>query len=291
MGQRSMQLTIVSAKDLQSGFLFGKDHPFAVAFIHPSDRHRTKVAVDGGSNPYWNEKLNLPLDESVVQRGDAVLTIEIYSRRGLGDKIIGTVHIPVVDIIKDSEDGSTKFVTYQVRRPSGRTQGSLIVIAKVVGELHEFGQSKALYPTFIDGLHSACRDNEQSGANSFEEPVMAYPAYGSTSNSEEKQPQPYVSYPPQYPPIPDVYPPPHYLTPHYPPYPAAPQYAYQSYPQDSYYPAAPYTPVVVPPQRPQTNRIGNLGLGAGLLGGALGGLLLGDLVNDMSYDPGGWGGF
>ena len=159
-----------------------------------------------------------------------------------------------------------KFVSYQVRKPSGKPQGEL-------NFSYKFGEK----------ISNATAAPKVYG----DEPVTAYPVAKPVVGPSA----PYGgSYPPPPPPGPGYgYPPPPP-----PPY----QQPYGGYPppppQGYGYPPGPgygYPPPVQQQQPPKKNKFG-MGLGAGLLGGALGGLLIGDMVSDMGDCGGGFdGGF
>ncbi|MQL80011.1 hypothetical protein Taro_012447 [Colocasia esculenta] len=207
-------------------------------------------------NPSWD---GAPAFRFLVPDGldPALLTLHVLirARRLLGDRDIGEVRIAVRELEPDGPagaDSAPRFVSYAVRRPSGRAKGVLNLSVK-------FGERVAAPAPYVP-----C---PPKGA----EPVTAYPA------------PPGVAYPP-----PGAYAPAGYAG--YPPthhpygYGAPPPPAY-GYAPPGYvygYGAAP----VVQAQAPGRSNFG-MGMGAGLLGGALGGLMLGDMLSDAD----GGGGF
>ncbi|PUZ53112.1 hypothetical protein GQ55_5G028200 [Panicum hallii var. hallii] len=323
MATRTLELTLISAKDLKEVNLLSKMEVYAVVSLSGDPRSRQRIQADrtGGRNPTWNATLRF----NVPASGAGSLHVLLRAERALGDRDVGEVHIPLSELLSGAPDGPVpaKFVAYQVRKiSSGKPQGVLNFSYK----LGEVTQSAAGYaPT--------------PAQSAYTQPPSAYPPAGKAD-----------AYPPPsaYPPAAkaDAYPPPTAYPPAgktdvpataypppsgYPPasgkpakagepvtaYPAAgpstaapyaapsPQYGYGYPPQQpagyGYPPAPPqagygyggyppqagygYQQQAVKPQKKKNNF--GMGLGAGLLGGAVGGLLIGDMMSDASaYDAG-----
>ncbi|GMN46429.1 hypothetical protein TIFTF001_015615 [Ficus carica] len=243
---------------------------------------KTNVHRGSGTNPTWNFPVTFTVDKSLAQNNRLTLVIKLVCDRSLGDKDIGEVNIPVKELLASMDDGnnnnnnnSMKFVSYQVRKPSGKAKG----------ELH----------------FSYKFDEKVAGKPAADKPVRTYSAVPAVGPSypppppvgyDHVQPPPPVmgyagGYPPPPAPVPAPYggvgyppPPPGYGYPPPPP-PPHPGYGYPPAPGYGYPP-----PQQVPQPQKSQNKFG-MGLGAGLLGGALGGLLIGDMVSDASaYDAG-----
>ncbi|PAN26659.1 hypothetical protein PAHAL_5G029100 [Panicum hallii] len=323
MATRTLELTLISAKDLKEVNLLSKMEVYAVVSLSGDPRSRQRIQADrtGGRNPTWNATLRF----NVPASGAGSLHVLLRAERALGDRDVGEVHIPLSELLSGAPDGPVpaKFVAYQVRKiSSGKPQGVLNFSYK----LGEVTQSAAGYaPT--------------PAQSAYTQPPSAYPPAGKAD-----------AYPPPsaYPPAAkaDAYPPPTAYPPAgktdvpataypppsgYPPasgkpakagepvtaYPAAgpstaapyaapsPQYGYGYPPQQpagyGYPPPPPqagygyggyppqagygYQQQAVKPQKKKNNF--GMGLGAGLLGGAVGGLLIGDMMSDASaYDAG-----
>ncbi|KAL5983826.1 hypothetical protein ACLOJK_017921 [Asimina triloba] len=280
MEYRPLELTIISANDLNDVNLFSKMDVYVVVSLSTDPRapQRTPVDRDGGKSPKWNYSLQF----SVPDGPPPILTFLLRSDRTLGDRDIGQVHVPVKELLDTAAKGdfsSSHSVTYQVRKPSGKPKGALNFSFK-------FGE-KAARQAFAPPPPQPAVASSKGG----EEPVMAYPPAAGPS----AYPPSYASYPP---PGQGHHPQGAYAPPAghgyggYPPPPHA-GYGYPPPTQGYGYPPPPqgygYPPMVAPPQKPKKNKMG-LGLGAGLLGGALGGLLIGDMISD-SADTGYDGGF
>jgi hypothetical protein len=128
MAYRTLELTLISAKDLKDVNLLGKMDVYAEVSISgdPRSRQRTKIHVDSGPNPTWNQTLRF----TVPAEPGAPGTIHVVMRaekKALGDKDLGEVNVPLKEILENvRDDGPTQlqFVSYQVRTPnSGRAKG------------------------------------------------------------------------------------------------------------------------------------------------------------------------
>lgn len=302
-----MELTLISARDLKNTNILSKTKAYAVAWISNDHKNRQKTPLDkdNGTDPTWNHVMKFTLDEAALQQSRLVLEIVIYANSTFGDKEIGRVSAPLNEFLRPAGGNkgaitSAHFVSYQVRKPSGKAKGVLNLSVKLA-EKPEVKQPQAVAGSYGWGKAepvTAYPAGSYGAGKS--EPVAAYPAgsYGA-ANAE-----PVAAYPAGYPPPssssqPPPYPPPNnqYPPPQYPPqagYPPPPPH-YQGYPPNQGYPPYQgYPPVVPAAQQPpkKNNRLG-MGLGAGLLGGALGGLLLGDIVSDSyggGFDGGDFGG-
>jgi len=276
MEQRTLEITLVGAKDLKQVNLISKMDVYAVVSIsggHANAQLRSPVDSVGNRNPNWNFPMKFTVDAAAAEQNRLTLVFKLRCQRALGDRDIGEVHVPVKELLDGAGDGKhIQFVRYQVRKPSGKPKGEL-------NFSYKFGEKTAAKA---------------------DEPVTAYPAGHPVAGSSSAYPPPYAAagsggsypppagYPPQQPMAGYGYPPPQpgYGYPQQPPPPGygPPQPGYGYQPQQGYgYP---------PAQKPKKNKMG-MGLGAGLLGGALGGLLIGDMISDAGdYDGGGYdGGF
>ncbi|XXG80649.1 hypothetical protein AAC387_Pa09g1465 [Persea americana] len=279
MAYRPLDLTLISAKDLKDVNLFSKMDVYAIATLSndPRSKQRTSVDKDGGKSPTWNFHMKFFIP--TTNPDGLVLHIQLKSERTLGDRDVGEVHIPIKELLEVSpSDPSTaaKFVSYQVRKPSGKPKGILNISYKIGDKVAPPQPPQP--PAFT--------------TQKSDEPVTAYPAAVAGSSA----------YPPPagaYPPPAGAYPPPAGAYPYPPPQPAYGYGAPPPQPQPGYgygYPPPPqqgygygYPPQAQPAAKPKKNNFG-MGLGAGLLGGALGGLLIGDMISDAGdsgFDDGG----
>ncbi|GMI79537.1 soybean gene regulated by cold-2, SOYBEAN GENE REGULATED BY COLD-2 [Hibiscus trionum] len=272
---RPLEINVNSAKDLKDVNLFTKMDVYAVVSINGDYRSAQRTPVDKGSgaNPEWNCTLKFTVDEASVRRNGLSLVFHLKSERVFGDKDIGTVKVPVKELL-DDDNGNGKVqqnVSYAVKLPNGKVKG-------VLNFSYKFGDKfDAQFPVTAEKPYMA-----------YPPPATGYP--GPSSGSMEK---PAMSYPPpatSYPPPLGAYPPPSQAAGY--PYPQPGYgYGYNQAPIQGYgYPGhGGYYgyPPVQKPQKPMKGGGGGMGagLGLGLAGGLLGGLLIGDMVGD-AYEAG-----
>ncbi|KAJ3702019.1 hypothetical protein LUZ61_005724 [Rhynchospora tenuis] len=259
---KSLEVTIISAKDLKKIKWFSKMSVYAIATISgadPADIRRTIPDREGGRSPNWGTVVRF-----VIRSLDPHLALHIMLRSEgfLRDREVGAVSIPVKDLLESGASGVEQLVSYQVCRSSGRPKGVLNLSYKVI----EPSGSPSMPIATVHG-HSPVQHHVKG-----ETPVTAYPVVHPYPPPSRPYPggTPYGA-PPGYPSYPNAY-----------PYPiAAPAYGYGAPPPQQGYGYGP-----APAQAKKKSRFG-AGLGMGILGGALGGMMLGDMVADSAaYDAG-----
>ncbi|AES91860.1 C2 domain protein [Medicago truncatula] len=224
MEYKTLELNLSSAKDLNNVNLFYKMDVYAVVSIFgdPLHKQKTKTPLDreAGTNPTWNFSVKFTFNELLARQNRLTLKITLRCLRNLVDKNIGSVKIPLRELVHDHTGDGELFqhVSYQVRKPSGKPKGSFNFSYKFNPPMKEHATG---YPS---------------------------PAVGSTSAPHtvaNLSPQP--QYPAGY-----VYPPP-------PPYHQPPQMGY-GYPQQMEYGYPPQNAYGYPPQNnygyPQQNGYG-----------------------------------
>lgn len=257
---KSLEVTIISAKDLKKVSFFSKMSVYAIATISgadPGDIRRTVPDREGGRSPNWGTVIRF-----VIRSLDPHLALRIVlcSEGFFRDHDVGEVLIPVNDLIESGGNGEEKLVSYQVCRPSGRPKGVLNLSYKVIEPSGSLSVPSTTVPAQNPVQHHV----------KGEEPVTAYPAIAPypLPSGPYARGAPYGA-PPGYHPYPPAY-----------PYPiAAPAYGYGAPPPQVGYGYRP-----APAQK--KSKFG-AGLGMGILGGALGGMMLGDIMTDnLAYDAG-----
>ena len=99
MGEREIEVTVLSAQDLKNVKLSGGTmSPYVVAWIYPNMKVPSAVASRGGANPSWNSVVRLVCEEGLLAQGGAKMTVEIYHHGSFSNKLIGTVTIPLSDL-------------------------------------------------------------------------------------------------------------------------------------------------------------------------------------------------
>lgn len=125
-----LELTIISAQDLSLG---GSKNlkTYAVTWVNPDRKLRTKTHDQGGTNPTWNDRFVFRVDETFLNSDTSSVKIEISSVGWIRDNIVGYVRVMIKNLIppeiRQEKSSSRRFVALQIRRPSGRPQGILNV--------------------------------------------------------------------------------------------------------------------------------------------------------------------
>ncbi|KAA8538971.1 hypothetical protein F0562_025663 [Nyssa sinensis] len=124
-----LEISVVSAQDLPPVSKLMRT--YAVAWIQPDRKFKTRVDRQGHTNPTWNDKFVICVDNKFLNMDDSAITIEIYTLSWLRDIPIGTVRVLVNDLIAPSswfkKKSNTRIAALQIRRPSGHLQGILNV--------------------------------------------------------------------------------------------------------------------------------------------------------------------
>ncbi|KAL5791781.1 hypothetical protein ACOSP7_000375 [Xanthoceras sorbifolium] len=118
MAQRSLEITVVSAKGLKKVKHLSRMDVYVTASISGDQRteQKTPVDKDGGTSPKWNHSMKFKIDETLAQTKMHLFTIifKIKCDHTLhGDREIGEVHVAVKELLDNASDGnSPKCVTY-----------------------------------------------------------------------------------------------------------------------------------------------------------------------------------
>ncbi|BAB93249.1 putative shock protein [Oryza sativa Japonica Group] len=204
MAQRTLELTLISAKDLKDVNLLSKMEVYAVVSLSGDRRSRQRIATDraGGRNPAWNAA---PLRFTVPASGAGSLHVLLRAERALGDRDVGEVHIPLSELLSGAPDGAVpaKFVSYQVRKiSSGKPQGVLNFSYKI-GEVTQSGSYPGASPPVAYGQAPPAPAYPPSAAaaaayppQSTYPPPTAYPTAAKADGSAAAAYPPQSAYPP-----------------------------------------------------------------------------------------------
>ncbi|TVU04486.1 hypothetical protein EJB05_47597, partial [Eragrostis curvula] len=260
MGSRyEVEVTVGSARELKNvNWRHGELKPYAVVWVDEGPKCSTRVDLDNGESPVWDEKLLVPLSPASTGRlEDAVLYIDVvHANAAEGVKpLVGSARLPLRDVLDDAGVGAKVSRTLRLKRPSGRPQGRVDVRVAI--------RESPRYPPYDQPTPYTYGQPVGGGAGSRD------PYYG------QQQPGPYAAPPAGYPAAT-----------------AAGSYGYAYGEQPAAYgaPAPPPPPVtagygsaVAAPQE-QKGKSGKMGMGTGLAVGAAAGVLGGlALAGGASY--------
>ncbi|CAL9225542.1 unnamed protein product [Arabidopsis halleri] len=147
MTNLTLELNINSASDLENVNHITKMNVYAIITLRgdkKQNKQKVKTSVDhsGGSNPTWNHAVKFSINEKLALEGRFTLAVRLFSKRLLGDKDIGGIEVPLLDLLRShtpstngigNGQGTMNFVTYQVRTPSETMKGSLTLSYRFIG--------------------------------------------------------------------------------------------------------------------------------------------------------------
>ncbi|GKV12965.1 hypothetical protein SLEP1_g24048 [Rubroshorea leprosula] len=91
--QGKLTVTVVKANDLKNLEMIGKSDPYAVVYIRPLFKVKTKV-IDNNLNPVWDQTFVLIAEDKETQS----LTIEVFDQDIGQDKKLGIVKLPLIGL-------------------------------------------------------------------------------------------------------------------------------------------------------------------------------------------------
>ncbi|GAA0142946.1 hypothetical protein Leryth_008717 [Lithospermum erythrorhizon] len=122
-----LELNIISAQDLAP--VCKKLRTYAITYINPERKLRTRIDQNGQINPQWNDKFVFRVDDNFLNSDTSAVMIDIYALGWLKDVKVGSIRVLISNLIPPDvrvKGGSSKrFVALQIRRSSGRPQGIL----------------------------------------------------------------------------------------------------------------------------------------------------------------------
>lgn len=97
-----LKVTIFSAKNLYHASLLTKEDPYVIAKVGGA-MDQTTPHIGGGVNPVWNYDLEINLQHPSINIVKGKLEIEIWDKNYVKDSLMGTVSIPLWDLLKSIE--------------------------------------------------------------------------------------------------------------------------------------------------------------------------------------------
>uniref|UniRef100_A0ACD5U3A3 Uncharacterized protein n=1 Tax=Avena sativa TaxID=4498 RepID=A0ACD5U3A3_AVESA len=139
MASRTVDVTLLSARDLRDVNLVSKMEVYGVVYLAGDPISRQRVATDrtGGRNPAWNATARVTVPAS--GSGSGALRVLLRAERPLGDRDVGEVILPLTEILAGAGEEPTeaKLGTYKVRKVgSSKAQGVLHLSYKLGGVIH-----------------------------------------------------------------------------------------------------------------------------------------------------------
>jgi len=185
-----VEVTVGSATNLKNvNWRNGDLHPYAVLWIDDGPKCSTRVDLDNGEDPVWDDKLLVPVPPSVTRLEDAVLCIDVvHADAAEGVKpLVGSARLPLRDVLDDAGIGGKVSRSLRLKRPSGRPQGRLEVRVAVREAAPRYYGYESSYPAPAYGGGVGSRDPYYAaappgpgygGQQPYAAPPAGYPAYG-----------------------------------------------------------------------------------------------------------------
>ncbi|KAH1259531.1 hypothetical protein GmHk_03G008969 [Glycine max] len=106
---------------------------YAVTWIDPATKLRTRVDKLGGHNPTWNDKFLFGVTKDFLAGDTSSVCVAIYAVGTFRHHLVGTVRFLISNMFSpDADDATPCFSAFQIRRPSGRFHGVMNIGAMVM---------------------------------------------------------------------------------------------------------------------------------------------------------------
>ncbi|KAF5195169.1 Bon1-associated protein [Thalictrum thalictroides] len=127
---RSLEVTIISAENLRKNHRSIKKNAFVTLETDPNNSQSTSMADSiGGSYPSWNEKFELTLPYNL-----RYIRLEVKCKTATGVKTIGSVNIPISDLLEDFIPPSClHHLSYRLRERDGDRNGIINLSIRMKG--------------------------------------------------------------------------------------------------------------------------------------------------------------
>ncbi|XP_057809166.1 uncharacterized protein LOC131023638 [Salvia miltiorrhiza] len=139
MANQILEINLISAQGLKAPpSNLRKMQTYALTWVNPAAKLRTRVDSLGGENPTWNDKFLFRVSDEFVSGDTSAVSVEIFAVGYIKDFLIGTVRFLIGTCLAaprardpESPTGTPAFTAVQIRRPSGRFLGVLNIAAAV----------------------------------------------------------------------------------------------------------------------------------------------------------------
>ncbi|KAL2345868.1 hypothetical protein Fmac_007153 [Flemingia macrophylla] len=105
---------------------------YALTWIDPATKLRTRVDKLGGHNPTWNDKFLFKVSPEFLASDTSGVCVAIYAVGTFRDHLVGTVRFLISNMLSSSDLAAPCFSAFQIRRASGRFHGVMNIGAMVM---------------------------------------------------------------------------------------------------------------------------------------------------------------
>ncbi|KAI3504356.1 hypothetical protein L1887_32958 [Cichorium endivia] len=166
--QGKLMLTVVKAHNLKNMEMMGKSDPYAVAFVRPLEKFKTRV-IENNLNPVWNQTFHLTVEDKETQ----FAVVEVFDEDIGADQRLGIAKLPLVDLqpeiekevelrlqpsldmmkIKDKKDRGTVMVKAKYQHFTKEQQDAALAEEKKALEEKEQMRNEGAINSTMDAIH------------------------------------------------------------------------------------------------------------------------------------------
>ncbi|XP_019161057.1 PREDICTED: synaptotagmin-4-like [Ipomoea nil] len=95
--QAKVTITIIKANDLKNREVIGKSDPYAIVYIRPLFKVKTKT-IDDNLNPVWNETFELIAEDKETQ----AVILEVFDEDVGQDELMGVAKLPLNELVPET---------------------------------------------------------------------------------------------------------------------------------------------------------------------------------------------
>ncbi|PKI38270.1 uncharacterized protein LOC116202625 [Punica granatum] len=136
MERRSiLEVHIISAQKLKPPpSNMRRTETYAVVWVDPATKLRTRVDRVGGENPTWNDKFFFRVSNEFLAGDTSAVTVDIFAVGYIRDYPVGSARLLLSNVLSTSDAGTKtpSFTALGIRRPSGKIHGVLNLGATLI---------------------------------------------------------------------------------------------------------------------------------------------------------------
>ncbi|KAK7397391.1 hypothetical protein VNO78_18561 [Psophocarpus tetragonolobus] len=136
MGKKDqvLEINLISAQGLKPPSSPRRSlQTYAVTWIDPATKLRTRVDKLGAQNPTWNDKFLFRVTPHFLAGDTSSVCVAIYAVGTFRDHLVGTVRFLISNMLSPEADYTSPcFSAFQIRRPSGRFHGVMNIGAMLM---------------------------------------------------------------------------------------------------------------------------------------------------------------
>lgn len=126
MGSSILEVHLISAQKLKPPpSNMRRTETYAVVWVDPATKLRTRVDKVGGENPTWNDKFFFKVSPEFLASDTSAVTVEIYATGYIRDYPVGSARLLLSNVLSTPVPSALatqtpSFAAIGIRRPSGK---------------------------------------------------------------------------------------------------------------------------------------------------------------------------